>query len=297
MKIIVGSRGSALALKQSELVIDKLKEVYPEHDYMIKVIHTKGDIILDVSLDKMNDKGIFVKEIEKELLDGTIDLAVHSLKDMPSIQPDGLVYAATIEASDHRDCLILSHHKSLDDLPLGATIATGSKRRRFQLLKLRPDLHIVDIRGNVNTRLKKMEDQKLDGLVLASAGLIRLGMENIITEYFDEDRMVPACGQGILALQVKQGSPLIDMIENISDKHANLRLDIERAFLLHSEGSCHIPIGSYASINGDQVKFTALLGDEEGQCLERIERFFKLENANAEVMKIAKELKDKVYGR
>ena len=173
MKIIVGSRGSSLALKQTEYVIEKLQRAYPENEYEIKVIHTIGDKMQHIALDKINDKGVFVKEIEKELLEHTIDLAVHSLKDMPSDNPAGLVYAKTLAPSDYRDCLVLKNCSSLARLPQHATIATGSKRRKYQLLKLCPDLKIVDIRGNVNTRLQKMANQEIDGLVLARAGLKR----------------------------------------------------------------------------------------------------------------------------
>lgn len=294
MKIIIGSRGSALALKQTELVIERLKEAYPNYDYEIKVIHTKGDKILDVALDKMNDKGIFVKEIEKELLEGTIDLAVHSLKDMPSTQPNGLVYAKTLAASDHRDCLVLKSVSSLENLPLGSVIATGSKRRRYQLKAIRPDLNFVDIRGNINTRLKKLHDQEIDGLVLASAGLQRLHLENYITQYLDENIMVPACGQGILALQVKENSPLIEMINRISDEKANQRFELERLFLSEVDGSCHIPVGGYVRQNGSDLEFYALLGNEEGTTLLNEIIVCKEFEAKDKIKALAKAMKEKV---
>ncbi|WP_041139339.1 hydroxymethylbilane synthase [Beduini massiliensis] len=294
MKITIGSRGSALALKQTELVIEQLKTAYPEYDYEIKVIHTKGDKILDVALDKMNDKGIFVKEIEKELLEGTIDLAVHSLKDMPSSQPDGLTYTKTLAASDHRDCLVLKTANSLDDLAHGAVIATGSKRRRYQLKQLRPDLKFVDIRGNINTRLKKLQEQEIDGLVLASAGLLRLQLEDKISQYLDEAMMVPACGQGILAIQVKENSPLIKMINAISDEAANQRLKWERLFLSEVDGSCHIPVGGYANVVGEDLHFLALLGNEEGTVLLKEEIVCKEAEAESKIRALAKQMKEKI---
>lgn len=297
MKIIVGSRGSKLALKQTEYVINKLKKAYPDNEYEIKVIHTIGDKMQHVALDKINDKGVFVKEIEKELLEHTIDLAVHSLKDMPSDNPAGLVYAKTLAPSDYRDCLVLKNCPSLAQLPFQATVATGSKRRKFQLLKLRPDLKIIDIRGNVNTRLKKMEEQDIDGLVLASAGLKRLKLKHLISEYFDETRMIPACGQGILALQVRQNSEILTMINDISDEAATTRMKLERLFLKSVNGSCHIPVGAYAKIKDKEVHFYGLLGNEEGTILKSNNKVFNIADANKEVIKLAQELMRQVYER
>lgn len=297
MKIVIGSRGSQLALKQTEFVKNLLQEAYPEHTYEIKVIHTMGDKIQNIALDKMNDKGIFVKEIEKELREKTIDLAVHSLKDMPSTMSEGLVYAKTVKPSDYRDCLVLKNVSSLDQLPLHSVIATGSKRRKYQLLAIRPDLEIVGIRGNVNTRLEKMYNQDIDGLVLASAGLERLGMSNLISEYLDETRMIPACGQGILALQVCENSPLIKMFDTIGDDQTQLRMELECLFLAEVNGGCHIPVGSYAHIEGEKIHFYALLGDEQGHRLERRTAVFSREDAYQEVKTIAKQLKELVYGR
>lgn len=297
MKIVIGSRGSQLALKQTEFVKNLLQEAYPEHTYEIKVIHTMGDKIQNIALDKMNDKGIFVKEIEKELREKTIDLAVHSLKDMPSTMSEGLVYAKTVKPSDYRDCLVLKNVSSLDQLPLHSVIATGSKRRKYQLLAIRPDLEIVGIRGNVNTRLEKMYNQDIDGLVLASAGLERLGMSHLISEYLDETRMIPACGQGILALQVCENSPLIKMFDTIGDDQTQLRMELECLFLAEVNGGCHIPVGSYAHIEGEEIHFYALLGDEQGHRLERRTAVFSREDAYQEVKTIAKQLKESVYGR
>lgn len=297
MKITIGTRGSKLALIQTEYVKQALQQAYPMHTYEIKIIHTKGDRIQDVALDKINDKGIFVQEIENELLNHTIDLAVHSLKDMPSLMADGLTYAKTLEASDYRDCLILKEYKSLEELPMHSIIATGSKRRQYQLLALRPDLEIVGIRGNVNTRLEKLYSQDIDGLVLASAGLKRLGLADVITEYFDETRMISACGQGVLALQVCQDSPLIEMCAAIGDDNAALRLELEYLFLAEVNGGCHIPVGSYAKIEGETIHFYALLGNPDGSCLERLEESFWIHERREKVIAIARKLKAKVYGR
>lgn len=295
MNIIVGSRGSHLALAQSQLVIDKLKEAYPMHDYQIKIIKTRGDRILDLPLDKIGEKGIFTQEIESALLTGEIDLAVHSMKDMPSMCSDGLSFVGTIPAQDNRDCLVLNHGlTSLDTLPLGATIGTGSKRRAFQLKQLRPDLNIVNIRGNVETRLAKMESENLDGIVLAAAGLNRLNLENRITECLSYDQMVPACAQGCLALQIKEGSYMQSMLEKITDPLATLRMELERLFLLKVEGSCHVPVGAAALIQDDQVEFYAVLGDEEGKILLREHQTFPLDQATLAITTLATNMKKRI---
>lgn len=297
MNIIIGSRGSKLALKQTEYVRDMLQNAYPMHTYEIKIIHTMGDRNQNMPLDQMDAKGIFVNEIENELLHHTIDLAVHSLKDMPSTMSDGLTYAKTLKPSDYRDCLVLKNNQRLADLPLGSIIATGSKRRKYQLLKMRPDLQIVGIRGNVNTRIEKMQNQNIDGLVLASAGLKRLGLTHMISEYLSEDEMIPACGQGILALQVCQDSPLLEMFDHIGDDEAQLRLELECLYLATVNGGCHIPVGSYAKIEEQSVHFYALLGDEEGQHLVKTDAVFALDEAKQKVIEIANQLKEQVYER
>ena len=177
MKIVVGTRGSKLAVTQTNWVIDKLKEKHPSVEFEVKIIKTKGDLIQNVSLDKIGDKGLFVREIEQQLIDGEIDMAVHSMKDMPSSLPEGLKFASVPKREDQRDVLILKDgYNSLEDLPQGATIGTGSKRRKYQLLNHRPDLNIVSIRGNVDTRIRKIKDENLDGIVLAASGILRVGL-------------------------------------------------------------------------------------------------------------------------
>lgn len=260
MKIILGSRGSQLALKQTELVIESLQEAYPEHEYEIKVIHTKGDKILDRPLEKIGDKGLFVKEIEEQLLNGDIDIAVHSMKDMPSVVPEGLVFTKTLKNADCRDCLVLNGYNSLNEVPLGATIGTGSKRRIMQLKKLRPDLNIVDIRGNINTRIQKMKDQNLAGIVLACAGLKRIGRNDLISEYFNPTEFLPACAQGMLGIEVRENSKLLKMINDIASDDATYKMKLERTFLEEINGSCHIPMGGY--YEKDSNTFYAMLGNE-----------------------------------
>ena len=267
MKLVVGTRGSNLALVQTNWVVDQLKKENPEVEFEVKIIKTKGDLIKDLPLDKIGDKGLFVKEIEKSLLDGEIDMAVHSMKDMPSYLPEGLKFAHSPKRKDPRDALIFKEgYKSLDDLPQGARIGTGSKRRKYQLLKHRPDLEIVPIRGNIETRIKKIETEKLDGVVLAASGLRRAGLDDKIDYYIPTDIMLPAPAQGILALEIREDDKETEkIIDSIKDDITKIQIDAERGFLIGVNGSCHIPMGAYCEIEGEKITLTGLYGDGEGK--------------------------------
>ena len=267
MKFVVGTRGSNLALVQTNWVVDQLKKENPGVEFEVKIIKTKGDLIKDLPLDKIGDKGLFVKEIEKSLLDGEIDMAVHSMKDMPSYLPEGLKFAHSPKREDPRDALIFKEgYKSLDDLPQGARIGTGSKRRKYQLLKHRPDLEIVPIRGNIETRIKKIETEKLDGVVLAASGLRRAGLDDKIDYYIPTDIMLPAPAQGILALEIREDDKETEkIIDSIKDDITKIQIDAERGFLIGVNGSCHIPMGAYCEIEGEKITLTGLYGDGEGK--------------------------------
>ena len=267
MKLVVGTRGSNLALVQTNWVVDQLKKENPGVEFEVKIIKTKGDLIKDLPLDKIGDKGLFVKEIEKSLLDGEIDMAVHSMKDMPSYLPEGLKFAHSPKREDPRDALIFKEgYKSLDDLPQGARIGTGSKRRKYQLLKHRPDLEIVPIRGNIETRIKKIETEKLDGVVLAASGLRRAGLDDKIYYYIPTDIMLPAPAQGILALEIREDDKETEkIIDSIKDDITKIQIDAERGFLIGVNGSCHIPMGAYCEIEGEKITLTGLYGDGEGK--------------------------------
>ena len=267
MKLVVGTRGSNLALVQTNWVVDQLKKENPGVEFEVKIIKTKGDLIKDLPLDKIGDKGLFVKEIEKSLLDGEIDMAVHSMKDMPSYLPEGLKFAHSPKREDPRDALIFKEgYKSLDDLPQGAKIGTGSKRRKYQLLKHRPDLEIVPIRGNIETRIKKIETEKLDGVVLAASGLRRAGLDDKIDYYIPTDIMLPAPAQGILALEIREDDKETEkIIDSIKDDITKIQIDAERGFLIGVNGSCHIPMGAYCEIEGEKITLTGLYGDGEGK--------------------------------
>lgn len=267
MKLVVGTRGSNLALVQTNWVVDQLKKENPGVEFEVKIIKTKGDLIKDLPLDKIGDKGLFVKEIEKSLLDGEIDMAVHSMKDMPSYLPEGLKFAHSPKREDPRDALIFKEgYKSLDDLPQGARIGTGSKRRKYQLLKHRPDLEIVPIRGNIETRIKKIETEKLDGVVLAASGLRRAGLDDKIDYYIPTDIMLPAPAQGILALEIREDDKETEkIIDSIKDDITKIQIDAERGFLIGVNGSCHIPMGAYCEIEEEKITLTGLYGDGEGK--------------------------------
>ena len=271
MQIVIGTRGSKLALAQADAVRKRLEVAYPDDTFVLKVIKTTGDRIADKPLNQIGDKGLFVKEIERELLCGSIQMAVHSMKDMPSELPRGLCFANFWEREDPRDVLILRSAESLDRLPAHAVIGTGSRRRAYQLLMLRPDLNIVDIRGNVDTRLKKLESLHMDGIVLAAAGLHRLGKEDVITQYLEPEQMVPAVAQGTLAIEVRgDEKALLDKLNRLSDANTQRCTETERSFLKEVGGDCHLPVGAYASVlpNG-KIQLQTVYGDAEGRRIRK----------------------------
>ena len=250
MRYRVGTRGSKLALAQTKQVIEKLKSAFPEDEFDVVIIKTTGDMDQKSRLDQIGSKGIFVKEIEEELLEEKIHLAVHSMKDMPDTTADGLIFAKAWKREDPRDVLILREAVSVDDLPKGAVIGTGSKRRKYQLLKIRPDLNIVGIRGNVDTRIRKMQEEEMDGIVLAVAGINRLGREQEITCYLEPDQMIPAPAQGTLALEVKADNiQLIRKLNRLSDQETD------------------ICVGAYCKIQDEKLILRAMFGTEDGKKL------------------------------
>lgn len=267
MHFTVGSRGSRLALAQTHWVCSQLKQKHPEATFDVKIIKTKGDQILDKALDKIGDKGLFIKELEQELLEGSIDFAVHSMKDMPSQNTEGLSFAMTPLREDPRDCLILkSGYTSLSDLPKGAVLGTGSKRRIAQLRSIRPDLVFKAIRGNIETRISKIESEQLDGVVLAAAGLHRLDLLDKITCYLEPSELIPAPAQGALAIQYRtEDAKTKTMLENFGDAHSHVTAMAERAFLEAIGGSCHVPVGAYATYTQNQLTLYALFGSEDGK--------------------------------
>lgn len=260
-KIIVGSRRSKLALWQTNWFIDQMKQSGAPFEFEIKEIVTKGDRILDVTLSKVGGKGLFVKEIEQALYDKEIDFAVHSMKDMPSSMPQGLVIGCIPPRVDERDAFISNDHVKLADLPKGAVVGTSSLRRSAQLLLQRPDLEIKWIRGNVDTRLEKLRAGDYDAIILAAAGLKRLGWsENTITEYLEADVCIPAVGQGALAIECREDDQeLLDALGKLTDETTWKAVEAERAFLHAMDGGCQVPIAGHATVDGDTITMTGLV--------------------------------------
>ncbi|WP_270179478.1 hydroxymethylbilane synthase [Alkalihalobacillus sp. CinArs1] len=265
-KIIVGSRRSKLAITQTKWVISKLKEINPEVDFEIKEIVTKGDKILDVTLSKVGGKGLFVKEIEDAMLKGEIDMAVHSMKDMPSVLPEGLTIGCIPEREDFRDVLISQSKQLFRELPEGAIIGTSSLRRGAQLKAIRPDVEIKWIRGNIDTRLRKLEEEDYDAIVLAAAGLHRMGWsKEIVTEYLDADLCVPAVGQGALSIECRESDDeLLGLLEKLNDEHTTQTVLAERAYLHTLEGGCQVPIAGHAVLKDGTISLTGLVGEPDG---------------------------------
>ncbi|GAB6078446.1 hydroxymethylbilane synthase [Hydrogenobaculum acidophilum] len=261
MKLRLGTRKSKLALWQSEFVKSKLEGLGLEVELVL--ITTTGDKILDVPLANIGGKGLFVKEIENALLEKEIDFAVHSLKDVPAIIPEGLVVDVFLEREDPRDAFISKTHKSLKDLPPDKKIGTSSIRRKVQLLQRKKDIIIEDLRGNVDTRLRKLEEGLYDAIILASAGLKRLGMTQVITEHLD---FIPAVGQGIIAIEYKASNKEVsNILKKINHEPTYICALAERSFLETVEGSCQIPMGAHATLTKEGIKIRGFIAKEDGQ--------------------------------
>ena len=262
----IGTRGSALALIQSRWVKAQMEQAYPHLEIQLKIIHTKGDKILDTALSKIGDKGLFTKEIENQLLAGDIDLAVHSLKDMPTQQPQGLTIAAITKREDPADALVSKGDLSFAELPQGAKILSGSLRRRSQLLHRRGDLEVVDVRGNIQTRLRKLDKGNARAIIMAAAGLKRAELESRITEYFEPTDFLPAPGQGALAIETRlDDTATADLVSLLEDKTSRIITTAERTLLAHLEGGCQIPIGAFAWQENDRLHLKGMVADLEGK--------------------------------
>ena len=272
-KLIIGSRGSELALYQSNWVKRELEKRFPELAVEIVIIKTKGDKILDAPLSKIGGKGIFTREIDEALIGGRIDISVHSLKDLPTQIPENLTIGSVTEREDVHDVFIChpkKNHNSLDDLPQGAKIATGSLRRKSQLLHHRRDLEIVDIRGNIPTRLQRLDNSDWDGMILANAGLMRLNLTDRITEVIPTNVLLPAVGQGALAIEVRTDDQrAMELVRAINHEATELTTSAERTLLEHLEGGCQVPIGAYARIENGTLKMEAFIGSIDGKTLIR----------------------------
>lgn len=271
-EVVVGTRASPLAVAQAKWVMSCLSQLHPELEIRLQTVKTSGDILHDVSLLRIGGKGVFVKEIEGALLAGEIDLAVHSFKDLPTDLPHGLVIAAVPVREDPRDALVSASGVELTDLPTGAVVGTGSLRRRAQLLAARSDLEVRDIRGNVETRLRKVRAGEYDAVVVAAAGVRRLGLASAITQCLPVEIMMPAVGQGALAVEIREDDQqMATLVKSINDPATEASTRAERALLAAFGGGCAVPIAAQGAVEGERLLLKGLVASLDGQRLLRDE--------------------------
>ena len=264
--INIGTRGSKLAIHQTKIVLKKISELYPNIKLNTKVIKTKGDILIDQDLTKVLDKGFFTSEIQEALYANEIDLAVHSLKDLPTTISEKSKIVAILKREDHRDVFVSNHKTPLNYFDKYKKIGTSSLRRKSQLLSINKDLKILPIRGNVDTRIQKMLDGNYDGLVMAAAGVKRLGLEKHITEFFDLDTMLTAPGQGAIAIEIRDSDDeLKELLSKLNHDETNMCVSAERSFLKTLGGGCHVPFAAFASIKNEKMKINAFVGSLDGE--------------------------------
>lgn len=269
-KLVVGTRSSQLALWQADFVIGELAKKYPELVVEKRLMTTKGDKILNAPLAKIGGKGLFTKELETAMLEGEIDIAVHSLKDMPVVVPEGLVITAITQRADPGDAFVSPKYERFQQLPAGAKVGTSSLRRKAQLLHARPDLQIEDLRGNVNTRLRKMEEENFDGIILACAGLKRLGFGDKIRQVLPRTMCLPAVGQGALAIECRKADKETrELLEFLNDRCTRLCTEAERGFLATVEGGCQVPVGVHAVSAEAGIRVEAVIASLDGSTLLR----------------------------
>jgi hydroxymethylbilane synthase len=271
-KLTIATRGSKLALWQSHHIKGCIESARPDIEVELKIVVTTGDKILDVPLAKIGGKGLFLKEIEETLLTGEAQMAVHSLKDVPTVMPQGLILAAITTREDIKDALLSEHYSSIESLPQGAIVGTSSLRRRMQLMKQRPDLVIKDLRGNVDTRIRKLKEGEFDAIILAAAGINRLGFSTLVT-YFSPiplETMIPSMGQGALGIQTIDEPWVLEIAQLLEDAHSRIETTIEREFVDTLQGGCQVPIGVSARVEeDDRVVVRATLGLPDGsECMD-----------------------------
>lgn len=266
-KLIIATRGSQLALWQSNHIKAVLEEQNPGLEVELNVIVTTGDRIQDKALSKIGGKGLFLKELEEAMLRGEAQIAVHSLKDVPTVMPDGLLLAAITEREDSRDALLSEKYPNIDALPKGAVVGTSSLRRRMQIEKLRPDLVIKDLRGNVDTRIRKLKEDQFDAVILAAAGINRLSLLDAVKYVYpiSLEEMVPSMGQGALGIEAVNDAEVLKIVARLEDEYSRIETTIERSFVDELEGGCQVPIGVNASVLEDgSVSIKAVLGLPDG---------------------------------
>ncbi len=292
--ITIGTRGSALALSQTEFVKKRILDQFPGTEISLKIIKTSADKDLTSSIRAGSSVGVFVKELEQELLSREIDVAVHSMKDMPTKIPAGLQIAAIPQREDAGDALIANGMKSLSDLPAGALIGTGSVRRQAQMLALRPDLKVKDLRGNLDTRLNKLRDGSYDAIILACAGLNRLGYQNRISARLDFTQMLPAPGQGALAIEIRSDEDhIFKLIAPLNDPQTAIPVLAEREFLRRMGGGCNVPVAAHARLMGNQICIDGLVASPDGKSLIRESLQASAETANETAIALADRILDR----
>ncbi|MBW2609329.1 MAG: hydroxymethylbilane synthase [Deltaproteobacteria bacterium] len=265
MLLRIGTRGSKLAITQSEWIKGRIEAGHPDIEVDLVRIKTKGDKILDSPLSKIGGKGIFVKEIEAALLKKEVDLAVHSIKDVPAQLPEGLCLPIFPEREDPSDAFISMDYKTFDDLPRGSSVGTGSLRRSAQLLHMRPDINVVSLRGNVDTRLKRLESGDLQGIILAVAGLKRLGLSDRISQILSNDDFLPAIGQGALGLELRQDDDMVhNMLRFLNHDATEVSVKAERAFLKELAGGCQVPVAAHGRLDGDRLILRGMVAELDG---------------------------------
>jgi len=288
--IRIATRGSKLALYQAYKVKDELEKKNPDLNIEVEIIKTKGDIILDVALSKIGDKGLFTKELEVSLLNKETDLAVHSLKDLPTSFVSGLKLGGVLERAETRDALVAVNGKKLNELDETDVIATSSLRRKAQLLHINPNFKIVDIRGNVETRLRKMQEGYCTAMIMASAGLMRLGYDAHITEIISTENMLPAVSQGAIAIEIRDNDPFIQsVIDTINHTSTLLAVAAERTFMNTLEGGCQVPIGCFTETTETDFAIEGFVSDLTGQKVIRGKLAGKLSDANEIAATLAKD--------
>ncbi|GAC1445075.1 MAG: hydroxymethylbilane synthase [Chloroflexota bacterium] len=269
-RVIVGTRGSPLAVRQTQSVVDLLRDKHRQTDFVLRIISTQGDLESNRPISEMGDKGVFVRSIERALLDEDIDLAVHSLKDVPSdTETPGLVLAAYSTREDPRDVLVSCSGLLLSELPFGARVGTSSLRRRTQLHYVRPDIQSFAIRGNVDTRLEKLGVGQYDAIILAAAGLHRLGMQSQISQYLSPEQFLPAAGQGILALQAREDTWASQLVSAVDDSSSRIAAIGERAVVRGLHADCHSPVGAFCVSSGETFVLIAMAASEDGMVIVR----------------------------
>ncbi|MDG9949291.1 hydroxymethylbilane synthase [Acinetobacter ursingii] len=287
----IATRQSPLALWQAEHIRARLQELYPDLEVELVKFVTQGDKILDTPLAKIGGKGLFVKELEAALLDGRADLAVHSMKDVPMHLPEGLCLPVICEREDPFDAFVSNHFVHFEDLPQGARVGTSSLRRKCQILKQRPDLTIIDLRGNVGTRLSKLDEGQYDAIILASAGLKRLGLESRIRHSLAPEISLPAVGQGALGLECRTNDQtVLDLIRPLLDEKTWHCVRTERAFNAYLEGGCQVPIAGYATLDGNQISIEGRVGSVDGQTLLCAQQSDHTEHAEQLGIRLAQQL-------